>query len=356
MKTGVTKILSALVIQLLLTGIATFSIFASGIRFASHYPCQEEKKVCLASGVRTIDGFEVYKDCWEYSYEKTCHYPSKNDCSKYLHCYFVELRACLLKDSLNNCVNRKEEYSCKRWIPAVVESQKVKTSFKNKEGQEGLICEDVPCIDGNCVDHKYTTNGEMMDSISKLYAISQMKAGDGVNIKLFAGNGMHCSKKATSYTNCCAVSMNGWGKNFGAGCSKNERLLIDKRKQNLCVYVGKEKNKSLGVTTVIKHHYCCFGQMLDKVIQVEGRKQLGLNFGSGGSPNCRGLTLDEIQRIDWEKINFSEFIEDFKVKFFGKYKSPNSRDIGIRIGDSLIGIKQYDGNENNKENNYTGWK
>ncbi|UCM93078.1 conjugal transfer protein TraN [Candidatus Tisiphia endosymbiont of Melanophora roralis] len=323
--------------------------------FVPNYPCQEGQKKCLASGVRVIDGFQVHRDCWEWGYNKICNYPSKNNCDQYAHCYFVALLECLLTDSLGNCVNRKEEYSCKRWIPSPIESQKVRVGFKEKEGPEGLVCKGIPCIDGNCVDKSYMTNGEMMDSISKLYAVSQLKSGNGMNVKLFEGLSMHCSKKAIGYSNCCSVDQKGWGKNFGAGCSKDEQLLIDKRKKNLCVYVGKEGKQNLGVTKIVKHYYCCFGQMLDKVIQVEGRKQLGMSFGSGGNPNCRGLTLDEILRIDFNRVDFTEFIEEFKVKFFGKYKAPNNGDMSMRVKGSLQNIRQYDDNPNNQANNQAGW-
>lgn len=324
--------------------------------FKSNYPCRDIQKECISSGVRIIDGYEVYRDCWEYSVEKVCDYPSKDDCSKYSHCYFVALRDCMLTDSLGNCVNRKEEYSCKRWVPIAKESTKVRVRLQEKEGQEGIFCESIPCIDGNCVDHRFLSNGEMMDSISKLYAVSQMKAGDGANISLFKGNNEHCSKKATSYTNCCAASLKGWGSNVGAKCSKNEQLLIEKRKKNLCVYVGKESNKKAGITTLVKHHYCCFGNLLDKVVQVQARKQLGLSFGSSKNPDCRGLTLAEIERINWDEIDFTEFIEDLKVKFFSKYKMPGGDDLKERINNSLPDIKEFDGNAQNQDNNASGWR
>ncbi|MFU7503159.1 MAG: conjugal transfer protein TraN, partial [Candidatus Tisiphia sp.] len=113
--------------------------------FVPNYPCQEGQKKCLASGVRVIDGFQVHRDCWEWGYNKICNYPSKNNCDQYAHCYFVALLECLLTDSLGNCVNRKEEYSCKRWIPSPIESQKVRVGFKEKEGPEGLVCKGIPC-------------------------------------------------------------------------------------------------------------------------------------------------------------------------------------------------------------------
>jgi conjugal transfer mating pair stabilization protein TraN len=195
----------------------------------------------------------------------------------------------------------------------------------------------------------------MMDSISKLYAFSKMKPDRDGNFNLFQGSGLHCSKKMAEYTNCCRINMKGWGKEFGARCNKDEQLLANSRSKNLCVYVGKEKIKSLGVTTVVKHHFCCFGNMLDKVLQLQGRKQLGLNFGSGGSPNCRGLTLTEMQRIDWEQVDFTEFIEDFKGKFFGKYQSPNPDEIAGRVNSSMPGIRKGDDDPLAPPSNMTGW-
>ena len=49
-----------------------------------------------------------------------------------------------------------------------------------------------------------------------------------------------------------------------------------------------------------------------RVIQEQGRKQLGLSFGTAKNPDCRGLNLEEIQRINWDKIDWSEVIKDFK--------------------------------------------
>ena len=181
----------------------------AGNRFNSKYPCTDQGKTCISSGVRKVDGFDVHRDCWEWSYTKTCNYPSANDCYKYAHCYAIALTRCLLYDSLNNCVNQEKEFSCKRWVPDEIESRKTRTDLVAKDGEEGLVCKNIPCIDGNCIDKSYLTNGEMMDSISKLYAVSQMKDGGNPNIELFKGYNAHCSKKVAGYSNCCGVGK-GW--------------------------------------------------------------------------------------------------------------------------------------------------
>jgi conjugal transfer mating pair stabilization protein TraN len=232
-----------------------------------------------------------------------------------------------------------------------IDRETVREGLVKTEGKDRLVCKGLPCIDGNCIDKSYLTDGDMMDSVSKLYAVSLMRGALDLNFQLFSGFSQHCSKKATSYTNCCSTSLKGWGNNLGAKCSKDEIDLVDKRRKNLCVYVGKENIKTMGVTTVVKHHYCCFGSLLNKVIQVEGRKQLGISSGSGGNTNCRGLTLAEIMKLDFDKIDFSEFYADILKRM----KIPSQGDIGARVNTSLPNVKKYDGNQNNKNNNMTGW-
>ena len=339
--------------------LAQISYAEAGIRFTSNYSCNDAVKTCVSSGARIVDGFSVTKDCWEWTYYKTCNYPSKDNCKNYSHCYAVADLPCLLRDNYGNCVNLQKEFSCKSWEPATIDKEMVRTGLVEKEGKDRLVCKGVPCIDGNCVDKSYLTDGDMMDSVSKLYAVSQMKGALDLNFKLFAGFRQHCSKKATSYTNCCSTSLKGWGKNLGAKCTNDEIDLVDKRQKNLCVYVGKQNKQTMGVTTVVKHHYGCFGSLLNTVIQVEGRKQPAIKsnfsgkdgFGSGGSPDCRGLTLAEIMKLDFDKMDFSEFFTDILKKM----KIPKIGDISARTKASLPNVRKYDGNPSNKKNNMTGW-
>lgn len=339
--------------SLLIIFICVLTAFRAeaGTRFASSYPCSDSGKTCVSSGTRIVDGFPVHKSCWEWNYSKSCNYPSRDDCRNYANCYAVAELPCLLRDNYGNCVNRQKEFSCKSWEPVTGEKEIVRAGPVAKEGKERLICKGVPCMDGNCVDKSYLTDGDMLGSVSKLYAVSRAKGAPDLNFKLFEGFSQSCSKKAASYTNCCAASLKGWGNNLGAGCKQDERDLIDKRSKNLCVYVGKENKQTMGVTTVVKHHYCCFGSLFNKVFQAEGRKQLGIGFGSGGSPNCRGLTLEEITRLDFSKMDFSEFF----AEILKRMKIPKAGDIEARVNSSMPKLRKYDGDPNNRKNAETGW-
>ena len=100
---------------MLVQAIAT-SVVIAGSRFVETSPCSNAVKTCVGgSGTRTIEGFQVSRDCWEWAYVKTCNYPSKNDCRLYGHCYAVGDLGCLLQDSLGSCVNWQREFSCKSW-------------------------------------------------------------------------------------------------------------------------------------------------------------------------------------------------------------------------------------------------
>lgn len=335
---------------LLILFMPTLISAASSVDFTSNVPCTDDNKICVSSGTRQIDGHNVNRDCWEWRYNKACVYPSKDNCKDYAHCYAVADIACLLSDSLGNCVNQQKEFSCESLEPITLDKEMIRTALIASEGREQLLCQGtVPCIDGNCFDKSYEVNQEMMESISQVYAISQMKGVTDLNFKLFAGSEQHCSKKMADYSNCCSLK-GGWGSTLGAKCSDNEKDLAQKRRKNLCIFVGSEKRKTAGVKTLTKDHYCCFGSLFNKVFQVQARKQLGMSFGNADEPDCRGLTLEEIMRLDFEKIDFSEFFTEIAKKL----KTPNIADINSRVSSSLPNVKQYDGNPNNKQNKMSG--
>ena len=115
----------------------------AGNRFTSSYSCSDTGRVCVSGGgTRKIDGFDVYRDCWEWSYYKTCNYPSKNDCRNFAHCYAVADLPCKLSDNYGNCVNLQKDFSCKRWEPVTIDKETVREGLVKTEGKEGLFARD----------------------------------------------------------------------------------------------------------------------------------------------------------------------------------------------------------------------
>ena len=89
-------------------------------------------------------------------------------------------------------------------------------------------------------------------------------------------------------------------------CDQEENMMGMKRGQNLCVYVDSYCAKDgVGVCVEMKERHCCFNSKLSKIINRQGREQLGMPLNT-----CAGLSSDQIQAIDFSRVDFSEFIAD----------------------------------------------
>ncbi len=122
---------------------------------------------------------------------------------------------------------------------------------------------------------------------------------------------MSCRKAVAGFSNCCKDS--GWGSDAGLQQCNSEELALGKAKaKKVTVSIGEKcDHKALGVCLQKSMVYCVFQGKLARIIQEQGRRdQLHVGFGSGDNPNCRGITVPELQSIDFDLINFSDFYED----------------------------------------------
>lgn len=88
-------------------------------------------------------------------------------------------------------------------------------------------------------------------------------------------------------------------------CEESEQLLQMHKGANLSVYVRTSCEKRiLGSCVKHKEHYCSFNSVLAKIINVQGKAQLGKNFS-----DCSGLTIDEVSSLDFTAIDMSEFTQ-----------------------------------------------
>jgi conjugal transfer mating pair stabilization protein TraN len=88
-------------------------------------------------------------------------------------------------------------------------------------------------------------------------------------------------------------------------CSQGEQMLSLHMGANLSTFVKEEcTNKIPIIGTCIEwtSTYCSFNSVLARLINMQGKPQLGLN-----TSNCQGLTVDQISKIDFTKIDFREF-------------------------------------------------
>lgn len=90
-----------------------------------------------------------------------------------------------------------------------------------------------------------------------------------------------------------------------SSCNNGEQLLAEHKGANLSVYEDESCTSSLlGSCVEYTDRYCSFNSVLAKIIDTQGKAQLGLS-----SSDCSGMTLEQVSAIDFSKIDFSQFTQ-----------------------------------------------
>ena len=88
-------------------------------------------------------------------------------------------------------------------------------------------------------------------------------------------------------------------------CSSEEQMLMMHRGANLSFQTGEYCSKTIpiiGTCIETTRTYCSFNSVLSRIVNSQGKPQLGKNIN-----DCTGLTFDELTQLDFSKIDFSEF-------------------------------------------------
>ncbi|MDZ4152236.1 conjugal transfer protein TraN, partial [Methylicorpusculum sp.] len=100
-------------------------------------------------------------------------------------------------------------------------------------------------------------------------------------------------------------------------CTEDEMKLQMYKDQKLCTASGEIgsycSDKILGVCVARRQAYCCFSSPFARIFQQQARRQLNMNFGKPKEPSCEGLSLSQIGSLDFDKMNFGEWINMLKV-------------------------------------------
>ena len=97
-------------------------------------------------------------------------------------------------------------------------------------------------------------------------------------------------------------------------CEDEEFELVSNRDLGNCHYVGSYcKSKVLGACIEKRKTYCCYQSPLSRIMNEQVRLQgdvLGVDFdgfGTAKHPKCAGIPLDKIDKIDWDRVDLSEW-------------------------------------------------
>ncbi len=91
-------------------------------------------------------------------------------------------------------------------------------------------------------------------------------------------------------------------------CTKPEFQLGAKRKLRSTHFVGSYCAQSALFACIEKKEtYCEFSSPLARILNEQIRPQLGLGWGTAKSPNCTGMTINQISNVNWDLVDLSEW-------------------------------------------------
>jgi len=264
--------------------------------------CQLEREECTQNGgTKEINGITVQRACWAKTDYYHCDTGGLVDSCESIPKTCEQSNSVCIKEKNGVCLGYEQTFECpQNQCPPAID----------------IACNDTQafCLDGDCIEHEYLPSQDFAQAASALTATADASKQFNT-MTIFNGHTEQCSDDISNFRNCCKNS--GWGQDIHlANCSDDEKKLGTNRERKLAIYVGRYCDKEvLGVCMQHKESYCVYDSPMAKIIQEQGRAgQLRLSFGKAEKPNCRGITPEELQRINLEKINFTDMYADMNQK------------------------------------------
>ena len=97
-------------------------------------------------------------------------------------------------------------------------------------------------------------------------------------------------------------------------CDESDQMVAMRKANRLCAYLGSYCSKKfLGACLSKRESYCCFNSRLARLINEQGRTQIGKGFGSAKAPDCTGFTPEQLQALDFGRMDLSEFYAEIQA-------------------------------------------
>lgn len=282
--------------------------------------CTLSSEICTRPNeTRTIGGLSVTRPCWEWSRTYQCNgLAPANDCSALEarpECSFSH-DECLSYDADETTCNVYD-----RWFQCT-------TPDTGAAPPPAYVCAgDLYCIDGECTQIQREASTEFKDAMVAMNVMGELRDGfDPNELKIFSGENLKCTKKVFGLSNCCS------GKGVPLLtpflCSREDRDVDKRDDEGLCHYVGTYcSDRVLGVCVTRKQSYCCYSSKLVRILNQQGKAQLGMQWGKPKEPDCEGFLIAQFQQLDLSRMDFREVY----AEFVDAAKLPDEVEMSIQI-------------------------
>ena len=255
---------------------------------------------------KTPTPHQVTRPCWRYEYLYECAYSSLNNCGILRNSSCEQIQSRCLNELTGVCIEWEQTYRCP--VQGTEEKERISTGGVTLPPEEPFP--------------EATPNGDMAEALAKLYVLKDiqddLRKNEKANInsiQIFKGSARKCTIAFGNFKNCCTKGK-GWGVSLNlSGCDKEDKDLAKRQKSGFCVKVGTYcATEVAGICLRKKKSHCCFPTKLARILHEQGRPQLGLGWGETEHPQCRGFTVDELSRLDFDKLDLSELFAEIALK------------------------------------------
>ena len=274
----------------------------------------------VASGTVQIQGGLTWSSytvtpntgCWQttFQYEYTTQIP--DSCATYranANCVQTDSTCTTIDPTTGSCAIYTNAYQCSGG----------QVCSKTQDVTNCTSCGTTGSLVPFCTDTSTPPNTNFQLAATMVAMVKAVQDGfDKDTLKIFTGTPMSCdySTFGTVFIDCCA---NDPTKLFGS-CSDEEIALANARKAKEAHLVGTQCSEwwSVGLGKICAKKedvYCVYNSELGRMIQEQGRPQLGLNFGTPGLPDCDGLTLNQFASLNFQAMDWSEFFSQIATTF-----------------------------------------
>lgn len=162
------------------------------------------------------------------------------------------------------------------------------------------------CVGADCERVDTPANTGFVNAATNLNMVMEMGGSefDRRNLRIFSGAREFCTIRLLGGQNCCTDS----GVFIEAGllgCEAHEIELAEARAAGVTHYLGEYCAKRfLGICRRRDRAWCVFTSELGRILHEQARPQLGIGWN-----DCDGFTVSQIQSIDFDRVDLSEFTD-----------------------------------------------
>lgn len=276
------------------------------------------------SGPATREG--IFRNCWRWNQRYTRIsdpiYTREAQCDELLQAGCGQVGAQCTQQAAGFCASQTLAFSC----PVTTAARSI-----------SLCGNDLVCAGGNCsedVGREYTPATEGFTKAASSLAVAEEIARnmDMDTLTVFNGTQKECERKMVGASNCCVDG--GWATDANlASCTTDERVLGLEREAGQAVYVGRYSSGSL-LDRRNYQVYCTYSSKIARIFMEQGKPQLNLSFGTTENPDCSGFTLQQIESLNFDAMDFSELYEDMLEKA-EQGTTPDADTVGAEISVDL---------------------